>query len=673
MILLLSSMALADFCPESHTAEFISWARPMLFEWGDWTTQNGTIQLQTPEANGKWNVWIPRQDIAVDARYSLRLSVGTTPKTTVLARVALESEGRDEISGYGLSVEGNQLILYRWDKGERRPLMPPASFEHQGVIDLRFELHGDSLTGYVCSSQNNALLAKVHAMDSGHSSGLWGLMQDPKQGMDTTPIQLQIDRIHRSPIIDGFDIFGTEVLVQVAHNAPLPDDIKPFDLDRPPYPGQWVLLPNRSYIDLLTSADIQIQYATGRIPYWARNVAYRMASPEPEINADNTGFVLDKTYKDPRMVADLLKAYHSRYPEVTALHTLGNSRQGRPIWALRITDNPQKDEMEPAVLLVAAHHGSELLSTEYALDSIDELLRGAHGTDPKWITELDIWVVPLANPDGNACLWALDENHGRKNCWDMNGDGQIEATEGVDLNRNYPVQWGALGEKGSRSWPHAYTYRGPKAGSESETQTIMTWAQSYQPAVVLSWHTMANMILSPYTVDGLLPLEPDVPWFIAQQLLEGIPAPIGRETPPRLRRKLYSVDGVDQDWHLFNHGAMAYIVEGSHHNPLDMTIRNASVALYRPIRNRILEHLSAGPAIRIQVVDGSGQPIRASVQLEGLTLSNGELWQTRQHDGRWDFLVPEHKNYSLRIKAEGYRHKTVEVDTQALTKIVLNP
>ena len=104
-----------------------------------------------------------------------------------------------------------------------------------------------------------------------------------------------------------------------------------------------------------------------------------------------------------------------------------------------------------------------------------------------------------------------------------------------------------------------------------------------------------------------------------------------------------------------------------------MTTRNASVALYRPIRNRILEHLSAGPALRIQVVDGSGQPIRASVQLEGLTLSNGELWQTRQHDGRWDFLVPEHKNYSLRIKAEGYRHKTVEVDTQALTKIVLNP
>ena len=129
------------------------------------------------------------------------------------------------------------------------------------------------------------------------------------------------------------------------------------------------------------------------------------------------------------MVADLLKAYHARYPDITELHTLGNSRQGRPIWALQIPTIPR--QMEPTVLMVAAHHGSELLSTEYALDSIDELLRGAEGTQEAWIAELDMWVVPLVNPDGNACLWGIDGNHGRKNCWDMDGNGHIEATEGL--------------------------------------------------------------------------------------------------------------------------------------------------------------------------------------------------------------------------------------------------
>ena len=166
---------------------------------------------------------------------------------------------------------------------------------------------------------------------------------------------------------------------------------------------------------------------------------------------------------------------------------------------------------------------------------------------------------------------------------------------------------------------------------------------------------MGNMILAPYTIDGLSPLEPNIPWTIAEQLLEGIPAPIGRDTPPRLRRKMYSVDGVDQDWHLHNHGAMAYIIEGSHHNPLDKTIRNASVELYRPIRNRLLEHLSSGPAIRIQVLDPNGYPVRAKISIDGVALSNDEAWYTRYHDGRWDFLVPAHQDYTLRIEAEGYR------------------
>ena len=136
---------------------------------------------------------------------------------------------------------------------------------------------------------------------------------------------------------------------------------------------------------------------------------------------------------------------------------------------------------------------------------------------------------------------------------------------------------------------------------------------------------------------------------------------------------MYSVDGVDQDWHLFNHGAMAYIIEGSHHNPLNMAIRNASVELLRPIRNRMLEHLSSGPAIRIQAVDGSGNPIRAKVTVEGLTLSNGESWHTRHHDGRWDFLVPEHREYTVRVEADGYRTQWSKVDTHTLKEVVLKP
>ena len=41
---------------------------------------------------------------------------------TLLARATLDQDGTDELSGYGLGLEKNNLILYRWDKGEVRAL-----------------------------------------------------------------------------------------------------------------------------------------------------------------------------------------------------------------------------------------------------------------------------------------------------------------------------------------------------------------------------------------------------------------------------------------------------------------------------------------------------------------------------------------------------------------------
>ena len=259
MIPLLSGFAFADTCPESQTAEFVSWARPALFEWGEWSSSNGTLELLSPEPKGRWNIWIPRQDPNADAHHVLRLAVGKTPNTTLMARVTLEPHGRDEISGYGLSLEDNHLVLYRWDKGERRALMPSTPVEVPKEMDLRFVLSGDSLTGYACTTQSNDLLAKVPARTS---IGLWGILQDPKQGVDTKSIQMHIGSTDQPSVIDGHDIFGTEVLVQLSAMDALPEKLQPFDLERPPYPGQWLLLPDRSLLDQLSSTGIQSCHRT---------------------------------------------------------------------------------------------------------------------------------------------------------------------------------------------------------------------------------------------------------------------------------------------------------------------------------------------------------------------------------------------------------------------------
>ena len=52
---------------------------------------------------------------------------------------------------------------------------------------------------------------------------------------------------------------------------------------------------------------------------------------------------------------------------------------------------------------------------------------------------------------------------------DLDGDGEIDHVEGVDLNRNFPFQWGALGQLGSSSRRRVCSSGQWIAGSDSPT------------------------------------------------------------------------------------------------------------------------------------------------------------------------------------------------------------
>ena len=55
----------------------------------------------------------------------------------------------------------------------------------------------------------------------------------------------------------------------------------------------------------------------------------------------------------------------------------------------------------PTVFLNGAHHGNEVLSVEFVLDHIAQLLEGA-GQDERvdrWLDNFIVWAVPVVNPD----------------------------------------------------------------------------------------------------------------------------------------------------------------------------------------------------------------------------------------------------------------------------------
>ena len=68
----------------------------------------------------------------------------------------------------------------------------------------------------------------------------------------------------------------------------------------------------------------------------------------------------------PEMVADI-KAVAAAHPDIVHLFSIGQSYQGRQLWAAKVSDNVNTDENEPEVLFDGLHHSDEHMGLEMTL------------------------------------------------------------------------------------------------------------------------------------------------------------------------------------------------------------------------------------------------------------------------------------------------------------------
>ena len=144
-------------------------------------------------------------------------------------------------------------------------------------------------------------------------------------------------------------------------------------------------------------------------------------------------------------------------PTYYAIKVLGYSVDHRPIRAYRMGSPGSRIK----AVVLGQMHGDEHAGVIVA----DTMLLG------RPVKDVDLWVIPSMNPDGNAVHTRQNAHH-------------------VDLNRNWPDHWVPQG---------GIFYSGPAPLSEPETKAVYAFLNSVKPTLLVSIHQPLNGV---DTTDG---------------------------------------------------------------------------------------------------------------------------------------------------------------------------
>jgi hypothetical protein len=222
--------------------------------------------------------------------------------------------------------------------------------------------------------------------------------------------------------------------------------------------------------------------------------SYEYQTPENFMLGSMGGF---HTYSE---VLDDLDAMHTLFPDlISEKLPIGetNTIENRPVYWVRISNNPNETQDKPKVLYTALTHAREPASMQQMLFQMWYLLEN-YDSDPEiqyLVDNVEMYFVPVVNPDGYIYCETTNPNGGsmhRKNKR-VNSDGSI----GVDLNRNYGYQWG-YDNSGSSPTPSSPTYRGTGPFSEPESQLQKELAETFDFSLALNNHTYSDLLIYPW-------------------------------------------------------------------------------------------------------------------------------------------------------------------------------
>ena len=332
---------------------------------------------------------------------------------------------------------------------------------------------------------------------------------------------------------------------------------------------------------------------------------------------------------------------NTRFDELLALYpniiserlVIGQSIEGRDIWAFKVSDNPNTNEDEPEVLYTSLIHAREPLSMMNLFYFVQKMGEGYNSDEELTylVNNREMWFIPVVNPDGyvfNELIEPFGGGMHRKNRKNTNcGNGTMR---GVDLNRNFGYEWGA-NNTGSSPDPCSDVYRGESAFSEPETQAVRDFILDHDFKNVLHYHSYSNLYIHAFG-DGSYPDEPDLTTH--REIGHEMSKYNGYYVGTGLDGIGYTVNGDAVDWSYGDQELISYVPEvGSYAQgfwPSEDEVEQLCIDQLHP--NKIFAFVAGSDIIVYSyefsqdfLLPGSEVEIEIVIQNRGLTNSGGDI------------------------------------------------
>jgi hypothetical protein len=368
--------------------------------------------------------------------------------------------------------------------------------------------------------------------------------------------------------------------------------------------------------------------------------------------------VVPAGYLDGAQILAEMTLAATNYPSICQLVDLTtrygtpSTVEGRHLYAVKISDNVLVDEDEPATLVLCGTHCRELATQTIGLDTIARLT-SQYGIDPALTALVDgqeIWVLPNANPDGYNWVFTGD-NLWRKNRHVFGGG------TGVDLNRNYPFGW--ISTCAGSSSASNDTYKGPSAGSEAETQTVLALQSDRHFAKILDYHSYGSETLYGYVCWTH-------PWA---SFLSAEATSISSNSGYGGMIRVPSAQGEEWQTPLATTGTYAFLTEvGTSFQPSYLAAQATALQVFSGTKYLMQRPVSLSGHV---VNACTGASIAATIDHPGVSFTHGETNSSFGPFGRYHAFLPSGTT-NVRFSAAGYASQTLPIVATSTSAQVLD-